>query len=124
MLEFSRHRHHVAAVSVMVIQGAFFVVRIAAGSVGMVILIVMMVIAMMMHVHGRENLAGIRAQGAPLETGEHAEHKQPNGNTPHQRTGPSSLNGRNSSKKPAMRSGVTAGRHGQNHLKWFHGVAL
>jgi len=90
MLEFSRHGHHVAAVSVMVIQGAFFVVRIAAGSVGMVILIVMMVITMVMHVHRRQNLAGIRAEGAPLETGEHAEQKQPYGNIPHQRAGPSS----------------------------------
>jgi hypothetical protein len=60
MLEFSRHRHHVAAVSVMVVQGAFFVVRIATGSIGVVIAM-MMVIIMVMHVHGRENLAGIRA---------------------------------------------------------------
>jgi hypothetical protein len=45
----------------MVVQGAFFVVRVAAWSVGAVIVVVMMVITMVMHVHGRENLAGISA---------------------------------------------------------------
>lgn len=51
--------------------------------------IMVVVIAMIMQVQSGENIAGIHAEGAHLETGANAQHKQPYGNTLYQPQRPS-----------------------------------
>lgn len=49
--------------------------------------IVMIMTAMLMQVQCGEDIAGIHAEGAHLETGADAQHKQPYGKIPDQRRG-------------------------------------
>lgn len=69
----------------MMLQRALFVVRRIAGSLGLMPVIMVIVIAMIMQVHYGEDIAGIHAEGAHLKTGADAQHKQPYGNTLYQR---------------------------------------
>lgn len=70
-----------------------------------IVVIMVIVIAMIMQVQNGEDIAGIHAEGAHLETGADAQHKQPYGNTPYQRRRPSTQNPMNSRKNP--RGGLT-----------------